>query len=557
MYSIGQYFGSMSSPFATWGVPAPPPTLSPFRPLPSPFGFGSTGYDGNQIDVTPAKPLVELEMTRFSAALREKPSWWIKFRDETILDRWRSEALEQAQLMRLSHIDYVLKELDGYAMLRDNESGAEVSCYDKIWQSDTLVPESLNRRLIEGAAKLENVPDSEKDWHPRSNGQVLDLVHPSLYPIVYNRTLAYSTSTSELEKRVLSPIQMPPLPEPVDRWDKWEGTEDTNYHISHRFQWLPTDFKISSDGNSAGSIEYINNLDPGRYPDIHSTIEDLVAAFVPLFERVLTDSIPENHAVPERVPNQYSYNETYAPEPEWSQHLDDDQNEAIYKQWASGRPYFGPDVRPMGYEMGSLERRKFRYKLAGKTIQVIVKMANIYLTPENPVYQGGSWHVEGMWNEAIAVSGIYYYDEDNISESRLAFRTAAAMPFTYDQGDERGCRLTWGVGKNEPMVNNLGSVRTSPGRAIAFPNLYQHRVSPFELRDKTKSGHRKILALFLVDPAIERPSTTTVPPQQNEQGGMSRQEAEAYRIELMSERTAFVRANDEKFFNVAFSMCEH
>ncbi|QRW06156.1 hypothetical protein RhiLY_05155 [Ceratobasidium sp. AG-Ba] len=426
--ACGNAFRQYELPVATWGVPAPLPTLSPFRPLPSPFGLGSTGYDGNEIDVTPAKPLVELEMTRFSAALREKPSWWIKFRDETILDRWRSEALEQAQLMKLSHIDYVLKELDGYAMLRDNESGAEVSCYDKIWQSDALVPESLKQRLIDGAARLENVPDSEKDWHPRSNGQVLDLVHPSLYPIVYNRTLAYPTSTSDLEQRVLSPIQMPPLPEPVDRWDKWEGTEeDANYHISHRFQWLPTDFKISSDGNSAKGIEYINNLDPGRYPDIHRTIEDLVAA--------LHTGEPRGSRA---CPKQYSYNETYAPEPEWSQYLDDDQNEAIYQQWAGGRPYFGPDVRPMGYEMGSLERRKFRYTLAGQDDTGDCENGEYPLqTPEKPVYQGGSWHVEGMWNEAIAVSAIYYYDEDNISESRLAFRTAAAIPVTYDQGDER------------------------------------------------------------------------------------------------------------------------
>ena len=29
-------------------------------------------------------------------------------------------------------------------------------------------------------------------------------------------------------------------------------------------------------------------------------------------------------------------------------------------------------------------------------LQVIVKLANIHLTPENPSYDGGSWHVEGQ-----------------------------------------------------------------------------------------------------------------------------------------------------------------
>lgn len=29
-------------------------------------------------------------------------------------------------------------------------------------------------------------------------------------------------------------------------------------------------------------------------------------------------------------------------------------------------------------------------------LQVIVKLANIVLTPENPSYEGGTWHVEGQ-----------------------------------------------------------------------------------------------------------------------------------------------------------------
>lgn len=141
---------------------------------------------------------------------------------------------------------------------------------------------------------------------------------------------------------------------------------------------------------------------------------------------------------------------------------------------------------------------------------------------------------------------------------------------------------------NDPCVNELGSVLTCQDRTIAFPNIYQHKVSPFELKDKTKPGHRKIVALFLVDPAIHRPSTTRVPPQQHEwrsvavstnqilkaafdklapeivdminllaDGTMKREEAEAYRLELMDERKAFVAENDERFFQVAFDLCGH
>jgi hypothetical protein len=140
----------------------------------------------------------------------------------------------------------------------------------------------------------------------------------------------------------------------------------------------------------------------------------------------------------------------------------------------------------------------------------------------------------------------------------------------------------------EPSVNDLGSVATPQGRCIAFPNIYQHQVQSFSLLNKSKPGHRKILALFLVDPAILRPSTTTVPPQQQVwglsavaadpalrdtigklpvelvnridelvDGKMTLEEAKKYRLELMDERTAFVKENNEKFFGAPFSLCEH
>lgn len=132
----------------------------------------------------------------------------------------------------------------------------------------------------------------------------------------------------------------------------------------------------------------------------------------------------------------------------------------------------------------------------------------------------------------------------------------------------------------------LGSVRTIQGRSLAFANIYQHQVSPFSLIDDTKPGHRKILALFLVDPNVTVPSTSVIPPQQAEwsreameaegpksqfgklpvellemvledTGLMKLEEAKKFREELMDERSAFVRTQNEKHFAVEFNMCEH
>lgn len=77
------------------------------------------------------------------------------------------------------------------------------------------------------------------------------------------------------------------------------------------------------------------------------------------------------------------------------------------------------------------------YSLNGRTIHVIVKLANIELTPERPRYAGGVWHVEGMENESIIASGIHYCESDNIEESRLAFRGAVSKGMVWGRGDEQ------------------------------------------------------------------------------------------------------------------------
>lgn len=40
-------------------------------------------------------------------------------------------------------------------------------------------------------------------------------------------------------------------------------------------------------------------------------------------------------------------------------------------------------------------------RLEHGNLQIIVKLANIYLKPEQPDHKGGSWHVEGQVNESM------------------------------------------------------------------------------------------------------------------------------------------------------------
>lgn len=66
----------------------------------------------------------------------------------------------------------------------------------------------------------------------------------------------------------------------------------------------------------------------------------------------------------------------------------------------------------------------------------------------------------------------------------------------------------------DQAVQVFGDVVTQEGRLLAFPNVFQHRVSSFELKDKTKPGHRRFIALWLVNPKLRVISTANVPPQQ-------------------------------------------
>lgn len=149
----------------------------------------------------------------------------------------------------------------------------------------------------------------------------------------------------------------------------------------------------------------------------------------------------------------------------------------------------------------------------------------------------------------------------------------------------------------------------------------QHRVSSFSLQDRTKPGHRRFIALWLVDPFQRIISTANVPPQQFdwwaeaafgsgdkatagemppelfqlflEQGGaetikpteqmleklknrlpaevmdmirregvfpdglMTVEQARKHRLALMKERSAFVEKNAQEWSSNSYSFCEH
>ncbi|EMD35986.1 hypothetical protein CERSUDRAFT_115932 [Gelatoporia subvermispora B] len=563
-------------------------------------------------------------MRKFVTEITEKPRWHEKVFDEAIVGKWRQEFKEQDDalvktLWESKRDEYDVGEYDVdeherddeqvsrgvklwprdrvtdiqldwvFAFLRwaagehDIETGIEATGIDKIHHSKELIPAELKAQLINAVSVLENVPPGEMDWHPGSNEQVLDLVHPSLFCFYIGKSLTkdpktgreYTLTTEEyLEQR----IDLPDISNPT--------------FTSHQHQWLPTDFRVSQDG-SVSPLGYINNMHPTRHAALYKAVVPVIQRFIPLWERVLNDVLSPDPplAIPVDVFSWYDGIEEL--EPDYATYRDankvQEYNKA-YDEWHN--KYHWPKIpEPTPFTPPSLEGRK-TISLKGRTLQVIVKLANIVLTPDKPAYPGGSWHVEGMCNERIAATGIYYYASENISESRLAFRAAVgdgtgdSDEIRYDQSDFRGFRVAFGIeGSGGPLNQLLGSVVTKEDLCLAFPNIYQHRVAPFQLADPTKPGVRKILCFFLVDPTQRILSTTDVPPQQRDwcdeeiagntrmqtipvelydiirsdavEGTITLDEAREERAELMSERANFVMTHNEEIFEMEFNMCEH
>lgn len=343
---------------------------------------------------------------------------------------------------------------------------------------------------------------------------------------------------------------------------------------SNKFQWLPSEFEISREGK-VKILSYINNLYPKTNKELYSLIENIFEKFIPLFEKTLSYS-KEYIINKKRInPNDIKIKELddIYNEIEINNHLDSYLDYHINPFIPSNQPSF--------------------ITLKNRKLQVITKIGSTILDFNNPFYKGGVWHVEGMSNEHIVATGIYYFDSENISESKLEFRVNVFDPYSIydlDQDDIRP-RCIYNIGRGDYLNNHLGYTIAEEGRCICFPNIYQHKVSPFELMDKNKSGYRKILVFFLVDPNIRIKSTLTVSPQQGDWmwnelilkkkrkglkskfnlmsknlllliweyygGNITQDEAEKYRLQLMKERKYFYDKHTKHFYEREYSFCEH
>lgn len=482
-------------------------------------------------------------------------------------------------------------------------------------------------------APLENVPDDEKDYHPGSDEKVLDLVHPSLWPLIYGRTRILSDKRINVKNCLnhggLGDVIPRPHPDELRHTNKRYYRHSQHPSLSPNFQWLPCDVSLDEEGR-AKIDSYINNLHPLQHTKLYSTIEKFIAKALPAWDAIYRwpgefqcQRLSVSTAGPRCDTPDICGTGTTAQWWEcqrWNRPINDDEppraeyehSEPDYDystrahldlEWFRvTHPTAVPDAPTQGehgvtkaalnndhdefFHLSSSDIKASSFFNGVSRIQIIVKLANIQLTPDKPTFGNSSWHIEGQLNEHICATALFYYDSDNITDSHLAFRTSANREslleeLTYDQDDRHNIVRTFAIDPNS-TIQDIGSVLTRPGRALFFPNVYQHRVQPFQLADPSRPGHRKILALFLVDPAIPIISTANVPPQQrhwwfgdeiahksslpteltdlilsNIDNLIDEDEAKEVRKELMAERTVLQTDATSHLQRIEFNFCEH
>ena len=153
-------------------------------------------------------------------------------------------------------------------------------------------------------------------------------------------------------------------------------------------------------------------------------------------------------------------------------------------------------------------------------VQMILRVTDIDLLPEKSCYEGEEWHVEGRMNERICATAIYAYSVHNTTSASLSFRRRinaeeVMLAKGYIQSPPWAPGL-YGARSGDPVVQHMGDITLSENRLVTYPNTFQTRLLPFELINKSKPGHVKLLIMHLVDPNRRMMSTTMVPPQQRD-----------------------------------------
>ena len=158
--------------------------------------------------------------------------------------------------------------------------------------------------------------------------------------------------------------------------------------------------------SSSRITSYINNLHPKKFKPLYNAIEKIIVKSIVLWNRTLDDRTPDVR-VPFDGPeyevdaaDQIPAQESGEDDDDYEQRVDDAyEHQRRVKELSIVLPE--PDEFSEPVEDDDIAILNLREDFKESGLQVIVKLANIHLTPEKPEYGGGSWHVEGQLVSAL------------------------------------------------------------------------------------------------------------------------------------------------------------
>jgi len=177
----------------------------------------------------------------------------LKVNNEEIVKKWKDEVCENSELdFTPKMADWCINELRHTARIYSASGNPPpIFVYNgDVMKSDTAVSSELKQALQKEVQRFESeVPEKLKDWHPGSDEKVLDLVHPSLFPLVYGRTrILHEGETTTLANCIDRCGEGEIVPQP-DHEETFENilTSQKSKVFSQKFQWLPCQVDISGE----------------------------------------------------------------------------------------------------------------------------------------------------------------------------------------------------------------------------------------------------------------------------------------------------------------------
>lgn len=338
---------------------------------------------------------------------------------------------------------------------------------------------------------------NNKIYHPGSNNQILDIVHPSLYPYVQGLS-----KLNDIEKIDYNDIELD-----TDFWNREYEKSD--------YQMLPCEFEIDKDGKCKIKT-YINNL-PLNNKKIYKLIEKLFDFTLPEFQKI------------------WSYINNF--------NLYDNEDFDLYND-------------NLDYEY----KNNFNEDLLNKDLQVICKITNTTLSDSsiNGVWHVEGMSHENIVASAVHVihqdpginANLYFKRRFTISEGQIiAEASGQDRPFFLNKYLESTSKYKEYNQENNVGLVPLGKVSTSTGSLTVFPNSHIHKL---DLSTKLTNQSRMVVVFWLVNPNKKIISTKNVPEQQKDKD-WNFKKAISHQLKFMEDRKYY-----KSKFNVRdLNLCEH